>query len=92
MSALHHDDYDQIVASVRAATERGGVYVHCWGGIGRTGTVAACLFLDAEPQMTAAHAFARLDELRAPTRKRRMAAPQTEVQREVIRRRAQRHR
>lgn len=92
MGALHPDHYDRIVTTIRTSTERGGVYVHCWGGIGRTGTVVGCLFLDGDPEMTAAQAFDRLDALRGVTRKRRMAAPQTEVQCDVIRRRAERHR
>ena len=46
MGTLAADDYDEIVTSIRTATERGGVYIHCWGGIGRTGTVVGCLFVD----------------------------------------------
>ena len=25
----------------------GAVYMHCWGGVGRTGTVAGCLLVEA---------------------------------------------
>ena len=66
-------------------TARGGVYVHCWGGIGRTGTVVGCLLVD--DGLSADAALARLDELRSVTRKRRMPAPQTREQIEIIRRR-----
>jgi protein-tyrosine phosphatase len=27
------------------AARNGGVYVHCWGGVGRTGTVVGCWLL-----------------------------------------------
>lgn len=36
MGALPVDAYDEIVSSVREGPEHGGVFVHCWGGIGRT--------------------------------------------------------
>ena len=85
MGTLPVDDYDQIVATIRTESARGGVYVHCWGGIGRTGTVAGCLLVD--DGLSADAALARLDELRSVTRKRRMAAPQTREQIEIIRRR-----
>ncbi len=88
MGALPAHEYDDIVRTVRAATAHGGVYVHCWGGIGRTGTVVGCLLVDADGEMTADEAFSRIDTLRGVTRKRRMAAPQTGVQRDVIRQRA----
>lgn len=89
MGTLPVDQYDQIVSTIRNATARGGVYVHCWGGIGRTGTVVGCLLVD-DGEMTADDAFARIDSLRGVTRKHRMAAPQTGVQRDVIRQRAER--
>lgn len=82
MGTIDLDGYRHIVATIHAAAERGGVYVHCWGGIGRTGTVAGCLLvaggLDADTAM------ARIDELRSVTRKAHHAAPQTEAQRRVI--------
>jgi protein-tyrosine phosphatase len=29
------------------ANRTGVTYVHCWGGVGRTGTVAGCLLVEA---------------------------------------------
>jgi len=78
--------YDEILATVRDARAAGAVYVHCWGGIGRTATVVGCLLVDEG--MTAEQALERIDEIRSVTRKARSAAPQTQAQRDVIRRRA----
>jgi len=85
MGIVDPGGYDAILATIHAATRSGGVYVHCWGGIGRTGTVVGCLLVDEgrHPDLALAH----LDELRSATRKRRMAAPQTSRQIEVVRRR-----
>jgi protein-tyrosine phosphatase len=85
MGVLPVDAYDEIVSSVRGGLEHGGVYVHCWGGIGRTGTVVGCLLVDRG--MSADAALARIDELRSVTKKRTMAAPQSRQQVEVIRQR-----
>ncbi len=82
MGTVGLDGYRRIVDTIHAAAQRGGVYFHCWGGIGRTGTVAGCLFVDAG--MTDGAAMARIDELRSVTRKARYAAPQTTAQRRVI--------
>lgn len=38
--------YDTVVAAIQDGLESGGVYVHCWGGIGRTGTVIGCVLAD----------------------------------------------
>ena len=80
--------YDAIVTTIREAADEGGVYVHCWGGIGRTATVVGCLLVDNGS--TGDEALARIDELRAPTRKARMRAPQTDAQEAVVRNRGER--
>jgi len=70
------DDVDAALA------EGGGVYVHCWGGIGRTGTVVGCWLVR--------HGLDEGDPLRAIARLRRgvpdawAASPQTEAQREMV--------
>jgi len=86
MGTLDPDDYDEIVRSIREATAQGGVYVHCWGGIGRTGTVVGCLLVDGGS--SADDALARIDELRSVTKKRHMPAPQTREQIDIIRQRS----
>jgi predicted protein tyrosine phosphatase len=82
MGVLDHTDYDAVVTTVREATTMGGVYVHCWGGIGRTATVVGCLLVDAG--LGPHEALARIDELRSVTQKRATAAPQTRAQVDVI--------
>lgn len=74
--------YDRIVDHIGDEVERGVVYVHCWGGIGRTGTVVGCLLVDGG--LSGEAAIARLAELRAGSRKVRMEAPQTPAQVQVI--------
>lgn len=86
MSVTTHDHYDRIVADLRTASERGVAYVHCWGGIGRTGTVVGCLL--ADHGMAAGDVFTTIDTLRAGSSKEHMAAPQAEAQLEVIRERS----
>jgi ADP-ribosylglycohydrolase/protein-tyrosine phosphatase len=85
MGTLAAPAYDEILASIRAGAANGGVYIHCWGGIGRTGTVVGCLLVDGG--LSADDALARLDELRSVTKKRNMPAPQTREQIEIIRQR-----
>lgn len=82
MGTVGADDYARTVAMIREATGEGGVYVHCWGGIGRTATVAGCLLV--EQGWSAPAALERIATLRAPTRKARYPAPQTEAQRQAI--------
>src|SRR5690606_41460522 len=72
---------------IAEAEERGRVYVHCWGGVGRTGTVVGCLLLD-RGLATGDDVLYRLAELRAGTRKGRRPSPETPAQIEVLRRRA----
>lgn len=74
--------YDDIVSTVRTSATRGGVYFHCWGGIGRTGTVAGCLLVDSG--LSGAEAVDELERRRSVTRKSHMAAPQTPEQMRII--------
>jgi hypothetical protein len=53
----------QILDEIDAVRADGGtVYVHCWGGIGRTGTVVGCLLV--RHGLDAGDAIARIAELR----------------------------
>ncbi|MCB0976929.1 MAG: ADP-ribosylglycohydrolase family protein [Acidimicrobiales bacterium] len=79
--------YDDIVASITAGTERGGVYVHCWGGVGRTATVIGCLLVDQG--LDGAAALERIATLRSGTNKAGRRAPETPEQESVIRRRGE---
>lgn len=84
MGIVHDDAYDAILAAIEGAAD-GVVYVHCWGGIGRTATVVGCWLVNQGHEADAA--LARIDELRSVTRKAHMPAPQTDAQIDVIRRR-----
>jgi hypothetical protein len=59
------------------------VYVHCWGGIGRTGTVVGCWMCEKEGH-SADDAFARIAQLRAHTRDVDIPSPQTRQQRDFV--------
>jgi protein-tyrosine phosphatase len=56
---------DEILVGLDAARSDGDVAVACMGGVGRTGTVAACALVAAG--MTAADAIARVRAIRHPT-------------------------
>ena len=60
----------------------GVVYVHCYGGVGRTGTVVGCFLVrhGASPK----DALEAISRLRAKTRTAARSSPETEVQRELI--------
>ncbi len=83
MGVRPHDGYDEIVAAIHAGCEHGVVYVHCWGGIGRTSTVVGCLLVDGG--LDADAALADIDRRRSVTRKADRAAPQTDAQIDVVR-------
>ena len=86
MGVRPHDGYDEIVDAIRESTDDGVVYVHCWGGIGRTSTVVGCLLVDNG--LDADVALADITRRRSVTRKAHMDAPQTRSQIDVVRARA----
>jgi hypothetical protein len=88
MGVRPHDGYDEIVDAIRSSRDRGVVYVHCWGGIGRTSTVVGCLLVDAG--LDADAALADIDRRRSGTRKAHQPAPQTPSQIDVVRARSER--
>lgn len=55
-----------------------GVYVHCWGGLGRTGTVLACWLV--ERGLAPADALRELTRLRAGTPNAWKPSPETPEQ------------
>lgn len=75
----------KIQTTIRAALEAGQVvYVHCWGGIGRTGTVAGCYLV--EQGMTPEAALTLIAQLRQHTPDGQRISPETAAQREFVRR------
>jgi protein-tyrosine phosphatase len=78
-SAPTVDEMARILDTIDEAVARGDVvYVHCWGGRGRTGTVIACHLVrhGLEPDA----ALARVGELLAQTPNAGRASPETEQQ------------
>jgi hypothetical protein len=58
------------------------VYVHCFGGIGRTGTVVGCYLV--RHGMSGEAALARIAELRRATPDRSRVSPETDEQRSMV--------
>jgi rhodanese-related sulfurtransferase len=67
----------------RALASDAPVYVHCWGGIGRTGTVVGCWLV--ERGHTGASALAEIEVLRASTERCRRPSPEMPEQLEFVR-------
>jgi hypothetical protein len=94
VSVLRDDaGYDEIVDHIRNELDAGKrVYVHCWGGKGRTGTVIGCWLInnDGLDYESTVH---RMRNLRQGTRKvdDYPRIPDTPEQHDVLRRRAARH-
>jgi len=59
------------------------VYIHCWGGIGRTGTVVGC-YLIRHGLATSDNVLDVIKELRAKTVKSFIPSPETELQRKMV--------
>lgn len=90
MGVIDPEGYDEIVARIRREMDSGRVvYVHCWGGKGRTSTVVGCLLIDDGLDFDAA--IARIAELRAGTRKAIDACPESPSQHRLLRKRAAAH-
>lgn len=76
---------DQIVSWQRQDRK---VYVHCWGGVGRTGTVVGCWLVDYGMTGDAALEHLRLlwTRMSADKRRRKPESPETQEQRDYVRR------
>lgn len=73
-----------ILATIRDEITAGRpVYVHCWGGIGRTGTVIGCWLV--EQGLTGDEALQRIAELRLGTPDGRHRSPESDDQCRYVR-------
>lgn len=70
------DELDLLVHAGRT------VYLHCWGGRGRTGTVVGCYLVRSG--LKGAEALAKIAELRKGTSKGWMDSPETPEQRRMV--------
>jgi protein-tyrosine phosphatase len=87
MGVIEHEGYDRILAHIRDEITGGRVvYLHCWGGMGRTCTVVGCLLID--DGLDYESAIARIAELRAGTRKAVDVCPESLSQHRLLRERA----
>jgi len=69
----------EALAAIRRSMDAERIaYVHCWGGVGRTGTVLGCLLLeDGVPE---GEVFAEITRLRSRTAKTDRSSPETAEQ------------
>jgi ADP-ribosylglycohydrolase len=83
MTAARMRDVTSAMHAIRDGLEHGLVYVHCWGGHGRTGTIAGCWLRSTG--LTADDALAQIRDARAhDAHLSSMPSPQTPEQRAVI--------
>ena len=71
------DEIDRSIATDRP------VYVHCWGGRGRTGTVVACYLV--RQGWSGDQGLKRLEKLRQGASNGHLLSPKTEAQRQFVR-------
>jgi hypothetical protein len=84
---ITREGYDEILDYIQSEIDAGKiVYVHCWGGKGRTCTVIGCRLIDGGLDYDAA--IAELHRLRAGTKKADHPVPDTLAQHHVLRDRA----
>lgn len=77
------EQMQRILAAIRQEVDAGRpTYVHCWGGIGRTGTVIGCWLV--EQGIVGRQAIERIATLRARTPDGYKQSPETEEQRRYI--------
>lgn len=83
-------EYDKVTNLIEEGLDRGGVYVHCWGGVGRTGTVIGCLL--ADQGLTYDAIVEHIVGLRRGSGKAGRPSPEMPAQHELLRRRADSYR
>jgi hypothetical protein len=76
LGVIDNDGYDAILDRITAEIDAGlTVYIHCWGGVGRTCTVITCMLCDAGLDYDSA--MARIAALRSGTRKANRRIPES---------------
>jgi protein-tyrosine phosphatase len=84
MNVTTAERYDRIIADIERQLAAGRrVYIHCWGGVGRTGTVVGIWHVHQGHDPVTALELIR--EARAGTRKGERPSPETERQVAAIR-------
>jgi hypothetical protein len=82
-SCPSEDEMRAILDAIDGELARGEtVYLHCWGGVGRTGTVVGCWL--ARHGLTGEKALDRLRSLRAASGKAARESPETDEQRALV--------
>ena len=80
----------KVMDAIRTSTAKNpAVYIHCWGGIGRTGTVAGCWLreCDHDPESALEHVQHLYSSHMAKAKSgRHLESPQTQTQKNYIRR------
>lgn len=85
MDAPTTERMSEIQQAIEAALEAGRtVYVHCLGGLGRTGTVLGCYLVEHE--VSVAEALAEIQRRRRWTKSRWEKSPQTPAQVDFVKR------
>jgi protein-tyrosine phosphatase len=75
----------EILDTIREEIDAGRpVYFHCWGGLGRSGTVACCWLLEDE-KLSCEDVFVKIGELRRHTPDAIFDSPHTDTQRAFVR-------
>lgn len=78
------ENMTQVLARIRAEIDGGRpTYVHCWGGIGRTGTAVGCWLV--EEGRTPAAALQEIERLRGRVPDRHLRSPENDGQCDFVR-------